>query len=85
MRSFAKVAIVGFTGVVLFKLFASILFPLLFLMAGLVALAVKLALLVAVAYFLYSLVRKPRPVSRDGEIVVEAEDADEDGGEGTAE
>ena len=74
MRSFAKVAIVGFTGVVLFKLFASIIFPLLILMAGLVALAVKLALLAAVAYFLYSLLRKPRRVSQDGEIVVENDD-----------
>jgi Ca2+/Na+ antiporter len=82
MRSFAKVAIVGFTGVVLFKLFASIIFPLLILMAGLVALAVKLALLAAVAYFLYSLLRKPRRVSQDGEIVVENDEDEtaDDGG-----
>ena len=70
MRSFAKVAVVGFAGVVVLKL----LFPLLILMAGLVALAVKLALLAAVAYFLYSLVRKPGRASADGEIVVENDD-----------
>ncbi len=88
MKSFVKLALAGISGVVLLKLFASIVIPLLGMALGLVALALKLAVLVAVAFFLYSLLRKREDEDlRDGEIVVETEEAarpDEsgDGGSG---
>lgn len=58
MKSFAKVAVAGISGVVLFKLFATILFPLLGLLFGLLAMTVKLAVIAAVAFFVYSMIRK---------------------------
>ena len=58
MRSFAKLAVAGISGVVLFKLFATILFPLLGLLFGLFAMTVKLALIAAVVFFVYSMIRK---------------------------
>ena len=60
MRSFGTVAFAAITGVVLWKLFATIFLPLLGLAMGLVAAAAKLALIAAVIYFLYSLVKKRR-------------------------
>lgn len=71
MKSFVKLAAVGISGVLLFKLFATILFPLLGMMLGLLALTVKLALIAAVLFFLYSILRKPRPTDTENEIVVE--------------
>jgi len=70
MKSFAKVAFVGLSGVVLFKLFTTILLPLLGLFLGLLALTVKVALVAAVVYFVYSLLKK-----RNG---VEVHDVNED-------
>ncbi len=58
MKSFAKVAVAGISGVVLFKLFVTILFPLLGLLFGLLAMTVKLAVIAAVAFFVYSMIRK---------------------------
>jgi uncharacterized membrane protein len=58
MKLFAKVAVAGISGVVLFKLFATILFPLLGLLFGLLAMTVKLAVIAAVAFFVYSMIRK---------------------------
>jgi len=58
MRSFAKLAVAGISGVVLFKLFATILFPLLGLLFGLFAITVKFALIAAVVFFVYSMIRK---------------------------
>jgi hypothetical protein len=58
MESLAKFAVLGVSGIVLFKLFATILFPLLGLMFGLLAMTVKLALIAAVVFFVYSMIKK---------------------------
>lgn len=58
MRSFAKLAAVGISGVVLFQLFATILFPLFGLLFGLFAMTVKFAVIAAVIFFVYSMLRK---------------------------
>jgi len=58
MRSFAKLAVLSVSGVVLFKLFATLLFPLLGLVFGLLAMTVKFALIAAVVFFVYSMFRK---------------------------
>jgi hypothetical protein len=68
MKSFAKFAVLGVSSIVLLKLFATILFPLLGLMFGLIAMTVKLALLAAVAFFVYSLLKKRK---RDAEVEIE--------------
>ena len=60
MKSFARFAVVGISGVVLFNLFATILFPLLGLVFGLLAMTVKFALIAAVIFFVYSMIRKKR-------------------------
>ena len=67
MKSFAKLAVAGISGVVLFKLFATVLFPILGLMLGLLALTVKFALIAAVVFFVYSMIRKRKPGS-DSEL-----------------
>lgn len=72
MKSFAKLAVVGISGVFLFKLFATILFPLLGLMLGLLMLTVKLAVIAAVIVFIWSIVKRPRRAD-EREIVVETE------------
>lgn len=75
MKSFAKLAVAGISGVVLLKLFATIIFPLLGIMLGLIGLTVKLALIAAVIFFLYGMIKKrDEPQENgDGEIVVEVE------------
>lgn len=65
MKSFAKFAVLGVSSIVLFKLLASIFLPVLGLALGLFALTVKLAMIAAVVFFLYSIFRKPR---RDVEV-----------------
>jgi cytochrome b subunit of formate dehydrogenase len=60
MRSFGPVALVAISGVVLWKLFATLLFPLLGVVIGLVATTAKFALIVAVIFFLYSMIRRRR-------------------------
>lgn len=67
MKSFAKLAIVGFSGVVLIKLFATILFPLLGFLLGLFALTVKFALIAAVVFFVYEMLKKRKS---EGEVEV---------------
>jgi len=67
MRTFAAVTFAGVSGIVLFKLFVTILFPLLGMFIGLLAMTVKLALIAAVACFVWSLVKK----RNCDEIVVE--------------
>ena len=70
MKSFAKLTVAGLSGVVLFKLFTGILIPLLTLFLGLIALTVKVALIAAVVFFLYTVFcKKPR----ESEITVEVE------------
>ena len=68
MKSFAKLTVAGISGVVLFKLFATILFPLLGMMLGLIAMTVKIALIAAVIFFVYSMIKKRK---NDGESEVE--------------
>jgi hypothetical protein len=53
MRTFAAVAVSGALGLLLLKM----LFPLLAMFFGFVALAFKILLFAVVAYFIYSLVR----------------------------
>ncbi len=65
MKSFAKIAVLGVSSIVLFKLLASIFLPVLGLALGLLALTVKLAMIAAVVFFLYSIFCKPR---RDVEV-----------------
>ena len=57
MKSFVRVAAVGFTGVVLFKFLAM---PLFGMMLGLIAMTMKFALIAAVGYFIYSMFLKCR-------------------------
>lgn len=58
MRTFATLAAAGVAGVVLLKLVSTLLFPVLGLFVGLFAMVVKLALIAAVVFFIYSVIRK---------------------------
>ncbi len=58
MRTFATLAVAGVAGVVLLKLVTTLLFPLLGLFVGLFGMVVKLALIAAVVFFIYSMIRK---------------------------
>lgn len=56
----APLGIAAIPGVILWKLLATIVLPLLGVLFGLVAAAVKIALIVAVGFFIYSLIKKRR-------------------------
>lgn len=58
MRTFAAMSVAGLTGVMLFKLLVTVFFPLLGVVFGLIAMTVKFALIAAVAFFIYSLIKK---------------------------
>jgi hypothetical protein len=58
MKTFATITVAGVAGVVLFKLLAALVFPLLGLVAGLLAMTVKIALIAAVVFFIYSMIKK---------------------------
>ena len=58
MKTFATITVAGVAGVVLFKLIAALIFPLLGLVAGLLAMTVKIALIAAVVFFIYSMIKK---------------------------
>lgn len=60
MKSFAKFAVLGVSSIVLFKLLATIILPVIGMLIGLLGMTVKLALLAAVVFFLYSIFRKRR-------------------------
>jgi hypothetical protein len=60
MKTFATLSFAGVTGIVLLKLFATLLFPLLGMILGLLAMTVKFALIAAVGFFIYSMIRKRR-------------------------
>ena len=60
MKTFAALTVAGVAGLVLLKLLAAVLLPALGLLLGLVALTMKLALVAAVGYFVYSMIRKSR-------------------------
>ena len=60
MRFLAPVAVATLSGIVLWKLFATILLPLLGLLFGMMMGLFKLILIVAVIYFIVSMMRKRR-------------------------
>ncbi|HSW29494.1 MAG TPA: hypothetical protein VLH75_08445 [Longimicrobiales bacterium] len=55
MRTFATFTVAGVVGILLFKL---VVVPILALFVGLLAMTVKLALLGAVVFFIYTMVKK---------------------------
>jgi hypothetical protein len=57
MRTFAGMFVGGIAVLVLFKLVAGLFLPLIAIVFGLVGMAFKIALFVAIGYFVYSLVR----------------------------
>lgn len=60
MRAFGTVAFAAVSGVILWQLFTTILIPLLGVVLGLLAMAAKLAVVAAVVFFVYSLLKKRR-------------------------
>jgi hypothetical protein len=60
MRTFGALFLGGVTGIVILKLLATLLFPLLGFMIGLFGMAVKIILFGAIAYFVYTLIRGRR-------------------------
>jgi hypothetical protein len=60
MRFVAPVAVAALSGVVLWKLFATIVLPLLGLLFGLMMSVMKIVLIIAVIYFIVSMMRKRR-------------------------
>jgi hypothetical protein len=60
MRTFGALFVGGVTGIVILKLLATLLFPLLGFMVGLVGMAFKIVLFGAIAYFVYTLLRGRR-------------------------
>jgi hypothetical protein len=60
MRTFAALTVSGVVGLLLFKLLATFLFPLLGVFVGILAMTVKFALIAAVIFFVYSMIKKRR-------------------------
>jgi hypothetical protein len=60
MRAFGTVGVAAKSGVILWQLFTTILLPLLGVVVGLLAMAAKFALIAAVGFFIYSLMKKRR-------------------------
>ncbi len=60
MRTFAALTTTGVLGILMFKLLASLFLPILGLLFGLVAMVVKFALIAAVIFFVYSMLKKRR-------------------------
>ena len=58
MRAFGTVAVTAISGVILWQLFTTILLPLVGVVLGLLAMAAKFALIAAVGFFVYSLIKK---------------------------
>jgi hypothetical protein len=87
MKTFAKVAVAGVAGLTFLKLFTTVLIPMLGMMLGLIALTVKLAVIAAVIFFLWSLVRPPREETEpsktemDEKIEIVVEDVSGEDGE----
>lgn len=65
MKTFATITVAGVAGVVLFKLVAALVFPLLGLAVGLLAMTVKFALIAAVIFFVYSMIKKRKEADAD--------------------
>jgi 4-hydroxybenzoate polyprenyltransferase len=60
MRTFAPLAVAAISGVVLWKLLATLLLPLLGVVLGLIGTVAKFAMIAAVGFFIYSMIRKRR-------------------------
>lgn len=60
MRTFGALFVGGVTGIVILKLLATLLFPLLGFMVGLVGMVFKILLFGAIAYFVYTLIKDKR-------------------------
>ena len=60
MRNFGALALGGIAGIVILKLLAALVFPLFGFMFGIVGTVVKLALWIAIGYFVYTLIRGRR-------------------------
>lgn len=60
MKTFAALTVAGVAGLVVLKLLAALLLPMLGLFFGLVALTMKLALIAALGFFVYSMIKKGR-------------------------
>lgn len=58
MRTFAALTVAGVAGILLLKLLTALVFPVFGMLLGLLAMAVKLGLLAAVIWFIYSMIRK---------------------------
>ena len=58
MKAFAALTVAGVAGLVLLKILAAVLLPVLGLVVGMVALTMKVALMAAIGFFIYSMVRK---------------------------
>jgi len=58
MKTFASLTVAGVAGILLLKLLTALFFPLLGLFVGLLAMTVKFALIAAVIFFVYSMIKK---------------------------
>lgn len=58
MKTFTTLTVAGVAGILLLKLLTALVFPLLGLFVGLLAMTVKFALIAAVIFFVYSMIKK---------------------------
>lgn len=58
MKMFAGLTVAGVAGILLLKLLTALVFPVLGLFVGLLAMTVKFALIAAVIFFVYSMIKK---------------------------
>ena len=58
MKTFAALTVSGVAGILLFKLLASLVFPIFGLFIGLLIMTVKFAVIAAVIFFVFSMIRK---------------------------
>ena len=58
MKTFASLTVAGVAGILLLKLLTALVFPMLGLFVGLLAMTVKFALIAAVIFFVYSMIKK---------------------------
>lgn len=58
MKTFASLTVAGVAGVLLLKLLTALVFPVLGLFVGLLAMTVKFAVIAAVIFFVYSMIKK---------------------------
>ena len=58
MKMVASLTVAGVAGILLLKLLTALVFPVLGLFVGLLAMTVKFALIAAVIFFVYSMIKK---------------------------